>query len=56
MGIVVDTGVFVHWERRGQDFDQQLFQLDRPAYISAVTAYRQTASICSIDFLEPCVH
>lgn len=38
MGIVVDTGVFVRWERRGQNIDQRLLQLDRPAYISVVTA------------------
>lgn len=38
MGIVVDTGVFVHWERRGQSIDQHLLQLDRPGYISVVTA------------------
>ena len=34
----MDTGVFVRWERRGQSIDQRLFQLDRPAYISVVTA------------------
>jgi tRNA(fMet)-specific endonuclease VapC len=38
MGIVVDPGVFVHWEKRGQNTDQSLLQLDRPAYISVVTA------------------
>lgn len=37
MGIVVDTGVFVRWERRGPNIDQRLLQLDRPAYISVVT-------------------
>ena len=38
MGIVVDTGVFVHWERRGRGIDQRLLQLDRPAYVSVITA------------------
>jgi tRNA(fMet)-specific endonuclease VapC len=38
VGIVVDTGVFVRWERRGQNIDQRLLQLDRPVYISVVTA------------------
>jgi predicted nucleic acid-binding protein len=38
MGIVVDTGVFVRWERRSQTVDQALLQLDRPAYISVITA------------------
>ena len=38
MGIVVDTGVFVRWERRCQTIAQALQQLDRPVYISVVTA------------------
>jgi tRNA(fMet)-specific endonuclease VapC len=38
MGVVGDTGVFVHWERRGRSIDQRLMQLDRPAFISVVTA------------------
>ncbi|MCO6457534.1 MAG: PIN domain-containing protein [Pirellulaceae bacterium] len=38
MGIVVDTGVLIHWERRSPSTDQTLIQLDRPAFISVVTA------------------
>ncbi len=38
MGIVVDTGVFILWERRSRCIDATLAQLDRPGYISVVTA------------------
>lgn len=38
MGVVVDTGVFVHWERRGPSIDKGLMQLDRAAFMSVITA------------------
>jgi predicted nucleic acid-binding protein len=38
VGVVVDTGVFVHWERRGPSIDTGLMQLDREAFISVITA------------------
>jgi predicted nucleic acid-binding protein len=38
MGVVIDTGVFIHWERRGGAIDRRLMQMDRPAFISVVTA------------------
>jgi predicted nucleic acid-binding protein len=38
MGVVIDTGVFVHWERRRRAIDQHLVKFDRPAFISVVTA------------------
>lgn len=38
MGVVVDTGVFVHWERRTPSTAKVLNQLEVPAFISVVTA------------------
>ena len=38
MGVVIDTGVFVHWERRRRAIDQHLVKFDRPAFFSVVTA------------------
>lgn len=38
MGVVVDTGVFVHWERRTPSTAKVLNQREVPAFISVVTA------------------
>ena len=38
MGIVVDSGVFILWERRGHTVDARLAELDRPGFISVATA------------------
>lgn len=38
MGVVVDTGVFVHWERRAPSTAAGMNQLDVPAFLSVVTA------------------
>lgn len=38
MGIVVDTGVFILWERRGHSVETRLAQVDRPGFISVATA------------------
>ena len=38
MGIVVDSGVFILWERRGHSVDIRLAELDRPGFISIVSA------------------
>lgn len=38
MGIVIDTGVFVQWERRGRFVEASMSELDRPGFISVVTA------------------
>jgi tRNA(fMet)-specific endonuclease VapC len=37
-GVVIDTGVFILWERRGRSVESRLSQLDRPGYISVATA------------------
>ncbi|XZE17694.1 PIN domain-containing protein [Pirellulaceae bacterium SH449] len=38
MGIVVDSGVFILWERRGHSVEAQLGELDRPGFISVASA------------------
>lgn len=38
MGVVIDTGLFVHWERRAPSATRDMSQLDVPAFISVVTA------------------
>jgi tRNA(fMet)-specific endonuclease VapC len=38
MGVVVDTGVFIQWERHGKPFDTQFADLTQPLFISAITA------------------
>ena len=38
MGIVVDTGVFIHWERQGKLLEKQLAELEQPGHIAVVTA------------------
>ena len=38
MGIVVDSGVFILWERRGRSVEARLAELDRPGFISVATA------------------
>jgi len=38
MGIVVDTGVFIQWERQGKLLEKHLAQLEQPGYIAVVTA------------------
>ena len=38
MGVVVDTGVFILWERRGHSVDTRLSKLDRPGFISMISA------------------
>ena len=38
MGVLIDTGVFIHWERLGGSFDIKHLSLDGEALISVVTA------------------
>jgi len=38
MGIVVDIGVFILWERRGHSVESRLLQLDRPGFIALTSA------------------
>lgn len=38
MGVVVDTGVFILWERRGRSVESRLSEIDRPGFISVATA------------------
>ncbi len=38
MGIVVDTGVFILWERRDPSVETWLAEIDRPTYVSVVSA------------------
>lgn len=38
MGIVVDSGVFILWERRGHTVAARLAELDRPGFISVASA------------------
>jgi hypothetical protein len=37
MGVVVDTGVFILWERRGRSVESRLSEIDRPGFISVAT-------------------
>ena len=38
MGVVVDTGVLVLWERRGHSVEKRLSEIDRPGFISVASA------------------
>ncbi len=38
MGIVVDTGVFIQWERQGKLIEKQLAELEQTGHIAVVTA------------------
>jgi len=49
MGIVVDTGVFIQWERRGKLLDQQLAELALPGYIAIITASELLVGVYRAD-------
>ena len=38
MGVVIDTGVFIQWERQGKPLDSQLIDLEQPGHIAVITA------------------
>jgi predicted nucleic acid-binding protein len=38
MGVVVDTSVFISWERRGRSVESRLSEIDRLGFISVATA------------------
>ena len=38
MGIVVDTGVFIQWERQGKLLERQLAEMEQPGHIAVITA------------------
>ena len=38
MGIVVNTGVFIQWERQGKLLERQLAEMEQPGHIAVITA------------------
>ncbi len=52
MGIVVDTGVFILWERRGHSVESRLSQLDRPGFISVASASELLVGVHRANTLE----
>ncbi len=49
MGVVVDTGVFILWERRRGSIEEMLIELDRPAFISVATASEMLVGVHRAD-------
>lgn len=52
MGIVVDTGVFILWERRGRSVEARLAELDRPGFISIASASELLVGVHRADTSE----
>jgi tRNA(fMet)-specific endonuclease VapC len=52
MGIVIDTGVFVLWERRGRFVEKSISELDRPGFISVVTASELLVGVHRADSVD----
>jgi predicted nucleic acid-binding protein len=51
MGVVVDTGVFVLWERRGHSVEKRLSEIDRPGFISVASASELLVGVHEADSL-----
>jgi len=51
MGVVVDTGVFVLWERRGHSVERRLSEIDRPGFISVASASELLVGVHRADSL-----
>lgn len=51
MGVVVDTGVFVLWERRGHSVEKRLSEIDRPGFISVASASELLVGVHRADSL-----
>jgi tRNA(fMet)-specific endonuclease VapC len=51
MGVVVDTGVFVLWERRGHSVENRLSEIDRPGFICVASASELLVGVHRADSL-----
>jgi tRNA(fMet)-specific endonuclease VapC len=51
MGVLVDTGVFVLWERRGSSVESRLSEIDSPGFISVVSASELLVGVHRADSL-----
>ena len=51
MGVVVDTGVFGLWERRGHSVESRLSKIDRSGFISVVSASELLVGVHRADSL-----
>jgi predicted nucleic acid-binding protein len=52
MGIVVDTSVFILWERRGRSVESRLAELDQPGFISVASASELLVGVHRADTSE----